>query len=65
MHKEPTMRMVEIEYLEWAGKRATVFESLRAVARAAQMLLSEHPLWLAHDSVQEALDALPAWVLEE
>lgn len=42
-----------------------VSESLRAVARAADRLLKEHPTWLTQEETYEALDALPAWVLEE
>lgn len=48
-----------------AERHLNAHESLRAVARAAQTLLNERPLWLAHDRVQEALDAVPGWILEE
>ena len=51
------MGMYEVELL------LNAHESLRRVARAAQTLLGEHPLWFSADMVQEALDAVPQWVL--
>ncbi len=69
--EQPTMRMVEIAYLEWVGKRMAVFETLRAVARAAEfakyMAASSLDKPLNNKLLQlcQALDALPAWVLEE
>lgn len=72
-NEQPTMRMVEIEYLEWAWKRTAIFESLRRVARAAKAHKDtdwefdpEHSLdgLLSWAEILKALDALPGWVLD-
>ena len=74
MSEQPTMRMVEIEYLEWAGKRMAVFKLLIAVAQAVDgmMEIAEHSMpgtFFITDSrlrrMRLALSALPKWVLEE